>query len=159
MNFDVKECRSLSKNVKKFAVLVNHNCVGESKVQPNLHKCWSKFRCVLFRCGFADAKRGHATCTNEVVLCTNKIHRSARSVNINKEDPYMCINRKDINKVCTTILCDFGKRTFKTSFTHLLALMVHARPEVSLANPMVGAVHIWVPANLIFMKGHEDYVS
>ena len=93
------------------------------------------------------------------MLRTNKIYLSAGSVNINEEDPHRCIDRKDINKVCAKILCDFGKRTFRTSFTHLLALLVHARSEVSLANPGVGAVHIEVHANLICMEGHEDYVG
>ena len=31
MNVGVKECSSMSKNSKKFAVIFNHNCVGNQK--------------------------------------------------------------------------------------------------------------------------------
>ena len=57
------------------------------------------------------------------------------------------------------ILCDVGKRTSRTRFTHPLAVLVHARPEVSLENPVVGALHIEVPDNGIGMEGHKDYVD
>ena len=56
-------------------------------------------------------------------------------------------------------MCDVGKRKYRTSFTHPLAVLVHARPELSLVNPVVGAVHIEVPANGIGMEGHEYYVG
>ena len=56
-------------------------------------------------------------------------------------------------------MCDVGNRTSRTSFKHQLELLVHARTEVSLANPVVSAVHIEVPANGIGMEGHEDYVG
>ena len=110
-------------------------------------------------CRFTDSERGHATCNNEVVLCPIKICLSARSVNINEEDPHRCIDRKAINKVCTAILCDVRKRTSRTNFTHPLAVLVHAMTELSLANLVVGAVHIEVPAKGIVMEGYEDYVG
>ena len=94
-----------------------------------------------------------------VVLRPIKIYLSASSVNINEKDWHRCVDRKDINKVCTKILCDVGKRTSRTSFTHKLSVLVHARPEVPLANPVVGAVHIELPTNGIGVEGHKDYVD
>ena len=113
----------------------------------------------FFCWGLVDAKIGHATCTNEVVLCPIKIYLSAISVDINEEDLHRCVDRKDINKVFTMIICDVGKRTSRKSFTHPLAVLVHASTEVSLANPVVIAVHIEVPTNGIGMEGHKDYVG
>ena len=88
---------------------------------------------------------------NEVVLRPIKIYLSTSRVSINKEDSQRCFDRKAINKFCTTIMCDVGKRTYRTSFTHPLAVLIHARLEVSLENPVVGVVHIKVPTNGIGM--------
>ena len=56
-------------------------------------------------------------------------------------------------------MCDVGKRTSRKIFTHPLAVLVHARPEVSLENLVVGVVHIEVPTNWIGMEGYEDCVG
>ena len=87
-----------------------------------------------------------------------KIYLSDSSVNINEEDSHRYVNRKAINKVCKTILYDVGERTSRKIFTDSIAVLVHARTEVSLANLVVGAVHIEVPANGIGMEGHRYYV-
>ena len=71
----------------------------------------------------------------------------------------MCIDRKAINKVCIMILSVVAKKKSRTRFSHLLAVLVHARPEVSLTNTVVDAVHIEVPANGIGVEGHRDDVG
>ena len=93
------------------------------------------------------------------MLSPIKIYLSASSIDINEEESHRCVDRKAINKVCTTIMCDVGRRTSRTSFTHPLAVLVHARLEVSLANPLVSVVHIEVPANGIGIEGHGYYVG
>ena len=110
-------------------------------------------------CRFTDSERGHATCNNEVVLCPIKIYLSASSVDIKEEDSHRCVDRKAINKFCTEILCDVENITYRTIFTHPLAVLVHTRPELSLVNPVVSAVHIEVPANGIGMESHEYCVG
>ena len=84
-----------------------------------------------------------------------KVYLSARSVDIKKEELHRCVDRKTINKVCTTILCGVGKITSRTRFTHPLVVLVHTRSELSMENPVVSAVQNEVPANGIGMEGHK----
>ena len=80
-------------------------------------------------------------------------------ININKEHFHWRLDWEAIYQISASVLCNIGQIAAWTNAAHSLNILKHARPKISLADPMIGPVSIEMPPNGGGMKSNKNDVS
>ena len=83
----------------------------------------------------------------QIMLGSNKVELSTFCICINKEDFHRCLDWEAIDKVSRYVLCDIEQTAPWARIAYLFDILVHAWPEISLANFVECPVGIKMAAN------------